>query len=77
MLCVCTYRRCANVTNYFPQQEYTEQYRMHKKRRSFFQTAVADPGFGQGGGAKNFFPRFCRHSKAKSGKQSEQYNISI
>ena len=40
-------------------------------------TAVADPGFGQGGGAKNFFPRFCRRSKAKSGKESKQYNISI
>ena len=38
--------------------------------------AVADPGFGQGGG-QEFFPRFCRHSEAKSGKQSEQYNISI
>ena len=37
---------------------------------------VADPGFGQGG-AKNFFPRFCRRSEAKSGEQSEQYNISI
>ena len=28
-------------------------------------------------GSKNFFPRFCRHSEAKSGEQSEQYNISI
>ena len=37
---------------------------------------VADPGFGQGG-AKNIFPRFCRHSEAKSGEQSKQYNISI
>ena len=27
---------------------------------------VADPGFG--GGAKNFFPRLCQCSKAKSGK---------
>ena len=29
------------------------------------------------GGAKNFFPRFCRRSEAKLDKQSEQYNISI
>ena len=39
--------------------------------------SVADPGFGQGGGAKNFFPRFCQRSEVKSGEQSEQYNISI
>ena len=39
-------------------------------------TVVADPGFGQGG-AKNFFPRFCRCSEAKSGEESKQYNISI
>ena len=44
--------------------------------RNLGQTSVADPGFGQGG-AKNFFPRFCRCSEAKSGEQSEQYNISI
>ena len=38
--------------------------------------SVADPGFGQGG-AKNFFPRFCRCSEVKSSEQSKQYNISI
>ena len=43
------------------------------KSREF---SVADPGFGQGG-AKNFFPRFCRCSKAKLGEQSKQYNILI
>ena len=28
-------------------------------------------------GGQEFFPRFCRCSEAKLGKQSEQYNISI
>ena len=32
--------------------------------------AVADPGFGQGGGQK-FFPRICRRSEAESGERSE------
>ena len=41
-----------------------------------YPSSVADPGFGQGG-AKNFFPRFCRRSEAKSSEQSKQYNISI
>ena len=40
------------------------------------EVTVADLGFGQGG-AKNFFPRFCRHNEVKSGKQSEQYDILI
>ena len=33
--------------------------------------ALADPGFGQGGGPQKFCPRFCRRSKAESGKRSE------
>ena len=37
---------------------------------------VADPGFRQGGG-QEFFPRFCRRSKAKSGEQSKQYISGI
>ena len=39
-------------------------------------SAVADPGFGQGG-VKNLFPRFCLRNKVKSDEQSKQYNISI
>ena len=38
--------------------------------------AVADPGFGQGGG-QEFFPRFCRCSEVKFGKQSEQCGVSV
>ena len=39
--------------------------------------SVADPGFGQGGGPRIFFRDFADIAKLKSGKQSEQYNISI
>ena len=35
------------------------------------QYPVADPGFGQGGGPQNFFPRFCRRHFATSGERSE------
>ena len=50
--------------------------KIHIFNIDFISRTVADPGLGQGG-AKNFFPRFCRRSEAKSSEQSEQYNISI
>ena len=36
--------------------------------------AVADPGFGQGGGV-DIFSEVYRRSKAKSGERNELYNI--